>query len=189
MFDNYRKFLQDFDNLLSYLFETQKKYIKCKKGCTGCCSKGDYPFSHLEFSYLTEGYINLPETTKILVQQNIRQLLLDKKEFKGERFEHVCPFLINGECCVYDYRGIICRTFGICYYDDKEGYVRLPECVNNDLNYSEYFDKENNILNIADVPKINLRIDRVLNSELAKQYKLESGEILPMLEWLNAPEK
>lgn len=189
MFENYKKFLKDFDELLSFIFESQKKYIKCEKGCTGCCSKGDYPFSHLEFAYLTEGFIKLPENTKILVQQNIRKLLLDKKEFKGERFEHECPFLINGECCVYDYRGIICRTFGVCYYDDKTGYVRLPDCVYNGLNYSDYFDKEKSILNIKDVPKVNLRIDRVLNSELAQKYNLESGEILPMLDWIDTKNK
>ena len=186
--ENYKKFLNDFDELLSYLFKLQKKYIKCRKGCTNCCTKGDYPFSHLEFLYLTEGFINLPENKKILVQQNIRKLLLDKQEYKGERFEHVCPFLINDECCVYEYRGIICRTFGVCYYDDKEGYVRLPDCVYNNLNYSEYFDKENNILNIQDVPKVNLRIDRVLNSKLAQKYNLKPGEILPMLEWIKKPE-
>ena len=100
------------------------------------------------------------------------------------RIEHQCPFLINNECCVYEYRGIICRTFGICYYDDTKGYVRLPDCVNEGLNYSQFYDKKSKTLNIADVPKINLRIDIVLNSELAKKYNLKSGEIRPMLEWI-----
>ncbi len=184
MYENYEKFLKDFDELIDYLFKSQEKYIKCQRGCIGCCVNGDYPYSHLEFSYLTQGYINLPEKTKILVQQNIRKLLLDKKEFKGGNFEHICPFLINNECCVYNYRGIVCRTFGLCYYDDQKGYVRLPECSAHGLNYSDYFDKENNILNISDVPKINLRIDRVFNSELSKKYGLNSGEIRPILDWM-----
>lgn len=185
MLKNYEKFLNDFDEILDYLFISQEKYINCKIGCTGCCENGDYPFSQIEFAYLTQGYINLPEKTKILVQQNIRNLILDKKEFKGEHFEHVCPFLINGECCVYDYRGIVCRTFGLCYYDDQKGYVRLPECTYKELNYSEYFDKENSVLKIDDVPKINLRIDRVLNSELANKYKLNCGEIRPLMDWIS----
>lgn len=182
--EKYSEFLKDFDKLISYLFEQQKKYIKCKRGCTGCCTKGDYPFSHLEFSYLTQGYINLPEKTKILVQQNIRNLLLDKKEFKGEKFEYTCPFLINGECSVYDYRGIICRTFGLCYYDDIKGYVRLPQCVNDGLNYSEYFNENNKTLDIGDVPKVNLRIDRVFSSVLADEYDLNCGEIRPLVDWI-----
>lgn len=184
MLENYKKFLDDFDELLKYISQSQKKYIKCNKGCSKCCQKGDYPFSQLEFTYLTEGFINLPQNTKILVQQNIRNLLVDKKEVRGKTFEHQCPFLINNECCVYEYRGIICRTFGICYYDDTKGYVRLPDCVNEGLNYSQFYDKKSKTLNIADVPKINLRIDRVLNSELAKKYNLKSGEIRPMLEWV-----
>ncbi len=184
MLTRYKNFLKDFDNIIDNLFEDQKRYVKCKKGCSKCCEKGDYPFSQLEFAHITQGYINLDQNTKILVQQNIRNLLMDKKEFKGERFEHKCPFLINNECCVYEYRGIICRTFGLCYYDDTQGYVRLPDCVKDGLNYSEFYNEENHTLNIQNVPKVNLRIDRVLNSNLAEQYELESGEIRAMLDWL-----
>ena len=183
MFDNYKKFLEEFDKQLSKLFESQKKYIKCEKGCSLCCKQGDYPYSQIEFAYLTQGYISLNENTKILIQQNIRLLRKEKEEYKGERFEHVCPFLINDKCTVYPYRGIICRTFGICYYDDKKDYVRLPGCVNYGLNYSEYYDKKTNTLNTEDIPKVNLRIDSVLNSPTAKKYSIECGEIRPMLEW------
>jgi Fe-S-cluster containining protein len=186
MFKTYQKFLYDFDNALKLIFETQKKYIKCKKGCTGCCSKGNYPFSQIEFAYLTQGFINLDDKIKQIVQNNIKELLQQKQNSKEQRFEHQCPFLINNECCVYEYRGIICRTFGVCYYDDKEGYVRLPDCVFDGLNYSDFFDLKTNTLNIKDVPLVNLRIDRVLNSELAKKYNIECGEIRSMLDWISA---
>lgn len=189
MLIEYSKFINDFDKLLDVLFETQKQYIKCKKGCSKCCVRGEYPYSQLEFSYLTQGFISLPPNTKILVQQNIRNILMDRRESKEEIFEYVCPFLINGECCVYDYRGIVCRTFGLCYYDDTQGYVRLPNCATEGLNYSEYFDSENNELDIIDVPKVNLRIDRVFNSELAKKYNLDCGEIRPMIEWFGGIKK
>lgn len=184
MLDRYSKFLIEFDEVLKEISESQKKYIKCKKGCSLCCERGEYPFSQLEFSYMTRGYINLPENTKILVQQNIRNLILDKKEFKGKNFEYKCPFLINGECCIYEYRGIICRTFGLCYYDDLRGYVRLPGCVHHRLNFADYYDEETDTLSKeVDVPMINLRIDSVLNSELSEKYKLESGEIRPLIGW------
>lgn len=183
MLGRYEKFLKEFDEVLKCLLESQKRYLKCKKGCSKCCEKGEYPFSQIEFAYLTQGYINLPDKTKILVQQNIRNLKMDKKEFKGERFEHKCPFLINGECSVYEYRGIICRTFGLCYYDDINGYVRLPDCVHYGLNYSDFYDDKNHTLNIQDVPRVNLRIDRVLNSQLADKYNLECGEIRPKMDW------
>lgn len=183
MIKRYKEFLKEFDKVVNTLFEEQKSYIHCKKGCSKCCEKGEYPYSQMEFAYLTQGYISLPQNTKILVQQNVRNLLMDKKEFKGERFEHKCPFLINGECSVYEYRGIICRTFGVCYYDDIKGYARLPECVHEGLNYSDVYDEKTNTLNLKDIPKVNLRVDRVLNSELANSYNLDCGEIRPMVEW------
>ena len=185
MFKKNESFIQEFDNVLEFLFKEQQKYICCKKGCTNCCSKGNYPISQTEFAYLTQGYIKLEYNKKQIVQRNIKELLLQKSKNKGKRFEHKCPFLIDNECCVYKYRGIICRTFGICYYDDTEGYVRLPDCVHDGLNYSKYFDPKTNTLNIKDVPMVNLRIDRVLNSELAKKYNISCGEIKPMLDWIN----
>ena len=185
MYKNFEKFIIEFDEILNILFEHQKKYIYCKKGCTNCCSNGDYPLSQIEFGYLTQGYINLDYKTKKIVQQNIKELLLQKTNQNKQKFQHKCPFLINNECCVYEHRGIICRTFGICYYDEKNGYVRLPECVHEGLNYSQFYDNKTNTLSIKDVPLVNLRIDRVLNSELAKKYKIDCGEIKSMLDWLS----
>ena len=187
MQSNYEKFIKDFDQILEYLFESQKQYIKCKKGCAHCCKKGDYPFSEAEFRYLTEGYIKLSDNQKIIVQQNIRNLLKDKEEYIGnDRFEHSCPFLINDECCVYEYRGIICRTFGLSYFDEKGGYFRLPDCVSLGLNYSQLYDNETKTVEYKDLPKVNLRIDRILNSNLAKRHGIECGEIRPMLDWLRS---
>lgn len=184
MLDRYKLFLKEFDEIINSLFENQKRYINCKKGCSKCCEKGDYPFSQLEFAYLTQGFLSLPPERKIKVQHNIRQYQTERKYFKEERYEHQCPFLINGECCVYEYRGIVCRTFGLCYYDDINGYVKLPDCVHDGLNYSEFYDADTRTLNIQNVPKVNLRIDRVLKSQLAEKYELESGEIRAMLDWL-----
>ena len=180
----YKNFIEEFDKIIEKYFFRQKKYIKCKAGCSKCCEKGDFPFSQAEFTYLTTGYINLPPELKITIQQKIKQQLVEKRKNKGRRFEHICPFLINGECSVYEYRGIICRTFGLAYYDEENNYVRLPDCVNYGLNYSEYYDKKNHTLNIPDVLKHNLRIDKVLNSDLAQKHKVECGEIRPMLDWL-----
>jgi len=180
----YEKFLKEFDKQLEKLFLKQKKYIKCSKNCCQCCEKGEYPLSQTEVFYITEGYINLPPELKKTVQQNIKKLLEEKKNYKGERFEHTCPFLINKECCVYPYRGIICRTFGLAYYDKKNKYVRLPDCVNNGLNYAEYYDPNTRILNISDVVRENLRTDKILTGRLAQKFGINCGEIRPMLDWL-----
>jgi len=183
MLKRYEKFLKDFDAVMADLVKQQSRYLKCKKGCSMCCEIGDYPFSHLEFSYLTQGYINLPNDKKRIIQQNIKKLLKEKEEFKGKRFEHKCPFLIDNECSVYPYRGIVCRGFGVAYYDDVKDCVKLPECVHHGLNYSEFYNEESHTLSINNVVNINLRIDRVLNSKLAEAYKFDCGDIRPMLEW------
>ena len=184
MLNNYEKFLEELDIVLEELFYNHKQYIKCKKGCSLCCTGGEFPYSQLEFAYLTKGFISLPNDKKQIVQNNIKRLLEDKSKFAGERFEHTCPFLINNECSVYKYRGIICRTFGLCYYDDIKKYIRIPGCVHNGLNYSDYYDNENQNLTIEDIPKQNLRTDVILNSKNAKKYSLQSGDIRPMLDWL-----
>lgn len=185
MLTRYENFLKEFDALMSDIFKQQSRYVKCKKGCSLCCETGEYPFSQLEFTYLTKGFINLPPDKKRIVQQNIKNLIEEKKSFKGEgRFEHQCPFLIDRECSVYPYRGIVCRTFGIGYYDREKDYVKLPECVHYGLNYSEFYDKESKTLTLDDVINVNLRIDKLLSSKLAKSYNLEYGDIRPMLDWL-----
>ncbi len=179
----YEQFLKDFDVVLNILFENQKQYINCKKGCSICCGNGDYPMSQIEFWYLTKGFINLAPELKSQVQQNVKKLIQETQT--SDKFEHRCPFLINCECCVYKFRPIICRTFGLCYYDEIRGYVRLPKCVEAGLNYSKYYDPKTKILNISDVPKINLSLDRIFNSELAKKYDLTLGEIRPMVKWFS----
>ena len=184
MFKTYSIFLQELDKELNKFFKNQKKNIKCKKNCSYCCEKGNYPFSLPEFQYLTEGYINLPPEQKKIVQKNIKNLLTEKKQSKEKIFEHQCPFLINKQCSVYKYRGIICRTFGLAYYDDEKNKVRIPDCVNIGLNYSEYYEKETKTLNLEKIIRKNLRTDKILQSDIAKKHKIEEIEIKPMLEWI-----
>ncbi len=186
LLENYEKFLEEFNIEIEEIFEKQKEFIKCKKGCSLCCRQGDYPFSQLEFTYLMDGYIKLPAQIKVIVQNNIKNLLEEKKNFSGERFEHKCPFLINDECCVYKYRGIICRTFGVCYYDDIKDCVRLPGCVHYGLNFANVYDENTKTLDMEDVYPKNLRIDKVLESPTAKKYEFNHGQIRPILDWFGA---
>ena len=43
----YQLFLKELDNKLSLYFDQHKEYICCKKGCSLCCEKGDYPISKI----------------------------------------------------------------------------------------------------------------------------------------------
>ena len=82
---DYEEFLINFDSKLSHYFNIYSCHICCKKGCSHCCEKGDYPLSELELRYLMQGYANLDNDLKLIVQENIKTLA------KGE----ACPFLIN----------------------------------------------------------------------------------------------
>ena len=181
MLDRYEKFLEDFDKRLAGYFELHKNYLHCKKGCTDCCEIGEYPFSRLEMEYLMRGYTTLSPEIQKQVKQNISELLEQKRVNKEEHFLYCCPFLINKECVLYKYRGIVCRTFGLAYVD--EGKVILPECVNKGLNYSTLYNPDKKEVFIDNPVKENLRTDKVLKNSETEQYNIECGMIKPLIEW------
>ena len=139
------------DNKLRKYFEGYEDHVFCKKGCSACCEKGDYPLSDIELKYLMKGYSCLDNSLKVRVQKNIQLM-----ERGG-----ACPFLLDRVCSVYEYRPLICRIHGLAYLN-KDGIVKVPYCVNEGKNFSklykngEFFGepiKENldEILNIGEV--------------------------------------
>jgi hypothetical protein len=73
------------------------------------------------------------------------------------------------------------------WYADVPGHTEEEnEMVAGSDEFLDYISKGKSeiTLEISDIPKQNLRIDVVLNSENAKKYNLDSGEIRPMLDWL-----
>ena len=178
MLKKYEQFLKDFDKKLKKYFSKQSEYICCKECCAGCCEVGDYPFSQLEMMYLMQGFRTLDTNTQNIIRNNMNTL---KQNRVTSHFFYQCPFLINKKCSVYKYRGITCRTFGLAYLTDKKNkQVKLPECAKEGLNFSKVYDgKEIEI----DPIKENLDLPSVINSPLAKSYKLEFGEIRSLINW------
>ena len=174
MLKRYEQFLKEFDKHLTELQRTQSEHIKCLEGCSKCCQQGEYPFSRLEMEYLMAGFVNLPKTIKDEIRENVSWA-------KGKK-EYRCPFLIGDLCCLYKRRGLVCRTHGLAYL--YEGKIRLPDCANYGLNYSDIYDKETKHISINNVIKENLRIDAIFNSPMAKKYNLEKGQIRRLIDWL-----
>ena len=112
--------------MLQNYFKSFGENIYCRKGCSACCEKGDYPLTDIELEYLMQGYVNLEPESKIKVQNNIKNMV------KGG----VCPFLLNKECSIYPYRPIVCRVHGLAYFY-KEDKVKLPYCANTGKNFSK----------------------------------------------------
>ena len=127
----YVDFLKEFDKKLGDYFKSHESFVCCKKGCSACCEKGDYPISELELRYLMLGYATLPFEYKKLVQDNFKSMS------KGGK----CPFLVNSKCSVYKYRPIICRVHGLAYLC-KDNFVKLPYCVHAGMNYKDVYKDE-----------------------------------------------
>lgn len=171
------------DAKLEKMFEAQRAFIKCKKGCAYCCREGEYPMSELEYINIMFCYNELPDEIKNRVDENISHLL-------GGAFKKMyeCPFLVDGVCAVYPARAIICRTFGLISYDDK-GKKRIPFCVNLDLNYSDVYDKENKTITISaddGTEALAYNIDRkfLRSAKVEKQFDIFFGDDKSLVAWL-----
>lgn len=177
MLKRYEKFLENLDKRLAKYFEEQCEHIKCKEGCSSCCEIGEYPFSQLEMEYLMLGFSQLTFDKKFHVKKEIERLKRDKPKM------YKCPFLINKKCCVYKYRGLVCRIHGLAWFDEIEDRIRLPYCVNKGLNYAKVFDRETGEVFLNEPIRERLRIDTLLTSPEAEELKLEMGEIRPLKDW------
>lgn len=179
MITRYKEYLEYIDKSLQKKFDAQKEYIKCKAGCDFCCKEGEFPLSELEYIYLMFFFSNLDEDKKNKIKQNIEELLI-----KHERL-YKCPFLIDGLCSVYPARGIICRTFGLIYYEKDS--QKVPFCIDLGLNYSNSkINKNYNKEYTAKTEPLAYNISRtILRSEkFEKDFDLFFGEDKTMIEWL-----
>ena len=162
MFEIYKNYLKELDTKLETAFQEQKPYIFCKKGCSDCCSRGEYPMSRFEFLYLIDGCKSLDTNSKSIINARIKKL---KKEFqkfsptkKQPKFEHCCPFLIGNVCSIYSHRALICRTFGLIKTAKTiDGYdiAILPDCIHKGLNYSNVYNPLKNEFDELKIAKIN----------------------------------
>lgn len=191
MLVNYLTYLKFLNDRLEKFFEKQKPYICCQKGCGMCCRNAQFPYSQMELSYLLQGLWALDLDTKKLISANIKKLQQDRLNFKGERFLYDCPFLINNVCSVYEYRGIVCRTFGLLY-TGIDGRIKVPFCSFQGYNYanvltddgsqisSEKFEK----LGIQEEPvAFNISYEFLTNPDFERGFNFSFGEKRPVIEW------
>lgn len=161
---DYPKFLKEFDKKLENYFNSQASYIHCQKGCANCCKNGDYPMSDIELKYLMIGYEKLSLETKSTIQKNINSMA------KGK----ACPFLINEECSVYEYRPIVCRVHGLAYIC-KDNIVKLPYCRKEGKNFSQLYEG-------------GMFLGTPINENLETSYilkDLDYTEIRSLYDWYN----
>ncbi len=195
MLNNYLDYLVFIDKKLEKFFNKQKDYIFCKKGCGLCCQNAQFPYSKIEMQYLFLGAKELPKEIFDKIEANIEKILKNKKDFKGEKFVYDCPFLIDNVCSVYDFRGIICRSFGlmsIIQGTDKKNQV--PFCYAKGLNYSNVIDPETKqvsaekfkLTGIEEEPlAFNVSYDFLTGKDFEEAFKFEFGEKKPLIDWFS----
>ena len=99
-----------------------------------------------------------------------------------------CPFLVDGECTIYPARAIICRTFGLISYDEKDK-KRIPFCVNLDLNYANVYDKTSKqitVENLDNAEPLAYNIGRkfLRSNKIEREFDIFFGDDKPLVEWL-----
>ncbi len=191
--EKYKQYLGIIDSHLGKFFEQQKPYIFCKEGCSLCCSKGLYPFSNLEFDFLCYGLEQLPPEIQIVINAKIELIKKNKQESNDEKYFHVCPFLINDRCSVYEYRALVCRSFGLMqFYNDSAGQERylMPACVDYGLNYSNVYDINEKKFDIEKINSLNYEFEPLSYNISANYLKnneytkgLDFGETKALIDW------
>lgn len=191
--EQYYKFIQIIQSRIDKFFDNQKEYIYCKEGCARCCKNGEYPCSWLEFEFLKLGFMTSDKSTQDLIIRNILNVKALKASHQDEeKFTYECPFLINDRCSVYKYRMIICRTFGLPYYDEKEQ-IKIPFCTLQGLNYSDVYDTEKKQLSNelfqqtghkVEPLAYNLSLNFLMEKVGKDALNLYFGEEKPLIDWL-----
>ena len=196
MLNNYSKYLDFITKKIDKFFEEQKPYIFCKKGCAKCCKNAQFPFSHLEAAYLTNGINTLTPQQQDIIGKKIAQINNDKKNFEGELFLYDCPFLIDDVCCVYDYRGLLCRTFGLIA-SNNDNKAKIPFCYTEGLNYSNVVDYDKNVISQEKCTQLgyekepvgyNISYDFLTGEGMEKAFNIKFGEKKPLIEWFDGIE-
>ena len=191
MLENYLVYLQLIDEKLNKFFTKQKPFIYCKKGCGLCCKNAQFPYSQIELEYLMIGVRQLDEEKKSIISKNINKLKQQKAEHQGKDFKYDCPFLINNECSVYNYRGIICRSFGLLNISAK-GKIRVPFCCFQGLNYSNVMDdcgtkiseEKYRKLNVEEEPlAFNTSYEFLTDPDFATGFHFDFNEKKPLINW------
>ena len=192
MIQNYIAYLIFIDEKLSKFFERQKPYICCKKGCGKCCQNAQFPYSQIEIVYLLQGASKLDDEKINIIMNNINAIKEKKENFSGEKFLYDCPFLIDNQCSVYPYRGVICRSFGLMNISEN-GKVKVPFCCFDGYNYSNVMEDDGTNVSAEKFQKLGIKEEPLAfhtdyqfltDSDFEKMFHFKFGDKKPMIEWL-----
>lgn len=189
--ENYILYLLYIQKKLDKYFEDQKPYIRCAKGCSKCCEHGDFPYKRIEMEYLLLGFSMLSLDKRQIICEKIERLKQEKQNSQTENFVHECPFLIDNSCSVYDFRGMICRSFGLMTLRENKK-PQIPFCAFEGLNYAEVLDAETKTISSEKFEELGIETEplayntgyKALTSEIYENaFLFKFGELKPMIDW------
>ena len=191
MLGNYVAYLDFLNQKLLKFFDSQKPYIFCKQGCARCCKNAQFPYSAIEFRYLLNGALQLDKCTQKKIEINIKNIFDKKKKYSGKKFLYDCPFLIDDCCSVYNYRGVICRTFGLMTNTENQK-IKAPFCAFQGLNYSNVLNLRKKTISVRKFKKLqtdleplgfNISYKYLTGEDYEEAFNLKFGESKPLIEW------
>lgn len=196
MLKNYAKYLDVIQEKIDYFFFKQKDYIVCKEGCARCCKNAQFPYSEIEHKYLMSGFETLPAEVQNIIKQNIEKVLELKQKHTDTTkvFTYQCPFLIENKCSCYQYRGIVCRTFGLISQGADDKRPQMPFCIMEGLNYSNVYDPETKLLLTSiyeksglETPPMVFNVDykTLMDKEFEKGFNFTFGKVKPLIDWFD----
>ncbi|MEW5822181.1 MAG: YkgJ family cysteine cluster protein [Cyanobacteriota bacterium] len=163
----YEELLHKINDLTTQIKQEYPDQINCKIECCECCNN-IFNISIIEGYYLQEGFDKLDQETINIVKDNALSIKEQITFQHKDKIDLKCPLLINNKCVIYDYRPIICRTFGSPMLDEKSG--QIATC---NLNFQNMRDKEYSLKTIS---------SKMLSTQtvLLSQYLLrEKGKDIP----------
>lgn len=124
--DSYKRILLEADAFFGRVMASQPENLQCGRGCSLCCH-GLFEIGSGDVPVIAEGLAELhPARRRKIVRRamdimestahpNLRECSPEEKEAFFDRTEHVpCPALSeSGECEMYEWRPLVCRTFGL----------------------------------------------------------------------------
>jgi len=148
--DSYKRVLDRADEFFRGVMESQARNLQCGRGCSLCCH-GLFEIGSGDVPLIAEGLESLhPMRRKMIVRRaveivassqhpNLRDCSpIDKEAFFERTASTPCPNLNDrGECLIYEYRPLVCRTFGLPL---RNGDQYLGDVC--ELNFTEATDGE-----------------------------------------------
>lgn len=129
MFANLKKLYKYVDETVQRLREEFPDEVKCRPGCTDCCS-AVFDVSYMEAAYLAHCFQEMKPEIKNMVLARAGQALAEWRRLFGapapdpSRARIRCPLLnSDGLCGCYQARPVNCRTYGTPTIISHSGHV------------------------------------------------------------------